>query len=40
MGVGDSGEGSKTVILRFAIIVLTTIILDRFLGILELLPNQ
>ena len=40
MGVGDSGERSETVILRFAIIDLTTIILNRFLSILELLSNR
>ena len=40
MGVGDSGERSETVTFRFAIIDLTTIILDRFLGVLKLLSNR
>ena len=40
MGVRDSGERSETVALRFAVIDLTAIILDLFLGFLELLSNR
>jgi hypothetical protein len=39
MGVRDGGHGSKTVILGFTIVDLTTVILDRFLGDLEPPPG-
>ena len=39
MGIRDCGHGSETVVLGFAIVDLTTIILDRFLGDLEPPPG-
>jgi hypothetical protein len=39
MCVRDGGHRSKPVILGFTIVDLTAIILDRFLGDLELLPR-
>ena len=40
MGVGNSGERSETIILRLAVVNLTTVILDRLLCYLELLSNR
>ena len=40
MGVGNGGKRGKTVILRFAIVDLTTVILNCPLGVLELLSSE